>query len=180
MFHSEILEILEPLNTTQRKLFWYPFFDSKFNNGYGSTTTSNHHHAYKGGLVVHTQEVILLADMLGKFHDCWSPELLISASWHDYGKIYDYDENGVKIPGRDKSSHIEDSVCELIQQSVTNGRYYNQGRIIGMIEAHHGKLEWGSLKVPETTEEKVLHMADYISAIGYNLDLNVLHTGIRD
>ena len=171
------------MSLDERAIFRKPFLDPSFQKAYGSSSTSKHHHSYPGGLDQHTREVVVLADMLATIHDCWSRELMIAAAWHDYGKIFDYDENGVKLPGRDKSSHIKDSIHNFEQEVCKFGLYDDKPnkklRIWSMIGSHHGKIEWGSLSVPKAVENKILHTADYISAITNNLDLDVLHTGNR-
>ncbi len=67
----------------------------KFNDGYGARVGTEHaHHAYRGGLMVHTAEVVNNAVKQSE-----SPSLnvnldilKVAAIWHDYGKIWDYDE----------------------------------------------------------------------------------------
>jgi 3'-5' exoribonuclease len=180
MHYRKLFKIVASFTETERDLFWKPLSNQQFLSGYGSSTTSKHHHSYKGGLAAHTEEVIILADALGRTHECWSPELLIAAAWHDYGKIYDYDSEGVKLPGRDKSSHIKDSIEEFDTAAAgSDFELDRRAKVCSIIASHHGKLEWGSLSVPLAAENKVLHIADYISAITYDLDLNVLHTGSR-
>jgi 3'-5' exoribonuclease len=180
MFNSEIVAIANQLNQAEKALFLIPFRDESFQDGFGSSITSAHHHAYRGGLYRHTCEVVVLSDIFGRIHKCWSPELMIAAAWHDYGKIYDYDSAGVKLPGRDKSSHIKDSIEEFDTAAAgSDFELDRRAKVYSIIASHHGKLEWGSLSVPLAAENKVLHIADYISAITYDLDLNVLHTGSR-
>lgn len=50
------------------------------------------HHAYVGGLIIHTSEVLDIATSMAKidYVDANIETIILSAIWHDYGKIFDY------------------------------------------------------------------------------------------
>jgi 23S rRNA maturation-related 3'-5' exoribonuclease YhaM len=143
--------------------------DQDFINGYGAR---EHHHNYKGGLVVHTTEV--LKNCLSVNLDYLNKDvLIISAIWHDYLKKKDYclkvgDGEPPKIAAtkyKEQIYHVAGSWAEFYHQAKKlniNEEFIEQ--IGHCLLSHHGRPEWGSAITPQTPEAVVLHWADCMSA----------------
>lgn len=135
--------------------------DPRFQRGYGSSVDISHkHHAYVGGLVVHTGEVVQYAVVMGEQLGADLDILITAAIWHDFAKIYDYDDAG---PTRYKDSFA--AFCALIQRVVgyKKASHLKLEDIGHCILAHHGRKEWGSPVEPQTREAASLHYADMLS-----------------
>ena len=131
-----------------------------------------HHHNYRGGLIVHTNEVISICKNLCLIYEKLNKDLLLTAAiLHDIGKIetYDLDENNlISINHKGKMlDHIYIG-ANMIEQICERLDIKNETKIqlVHMILSHHGEKElgWGSTVDPLTPEAMALHYADDISA----------------
>lgn len=127
------------------------------------------HQAYLGGLIVHTAEVMRTAlAMAISPHLAADLQVLIPAIiWHDYGKIYDYDNLTTVISYTDHQSlirHLARSYAMFMSkmEGKIDDVYLN--KIGHCILAHHGRKEWGSPVEPITPEAHILHYSDCLSA----------------
>ena len=104
------------------------------------------HHNYIGGLVVHTQECVEIAQtILPKLKKPLNKDEVIAAAiLHDIGKIYEYEIN------------LESGMIEYNEQFkkdwITHSQYgftmcMSEGfpNIAKMIAAHHGRSDWGAM-----------------------------------
>lgn len=147
-------------------------YDERFVKGYGSGTGTDHsHHSYKGGLVVHTAEVMQTAlAMASTPAFVADPQILtIAALWHDYAKIHDYDGEGKGTNYRKLIRHVSGSY-QYYMRTVDKVLGFPPDSLppavveIGhCILAHHGRKEWGSPIEPQTKEASILHYADMMS-----------------
>lgn len=147
-----------------------PLWDDAFWVCSGSSKPFQHHYG-DGGLAQHTLEVTeLCIDIANKFGDPeLKQELLVSAIFHDYGKVWDY----VKIDGVWTSSqhkrnihHISRSVIEwnkhAYEYDKMNPNFIDA--VTHNILAHHGCREYGSPVAPKSRAAWILHLCDGISA----------------
>jgi 3'-5' exoribonuclease len=163
----------------------YPGF-----NWWSAASKANTHHYGRGGLVVHTHEVVSIADCTAQLYNsylvlerplvCNRRDLFLAALFHDVGKIFDYklkdeakDEWG---PAEHKYliHHISRS-AQIWLDAAKEHKY--EGDIEGIwhaILAHHGQKEWGSPVEPRTRLAHILHCSDMISARVEDCD--TLHT----
>jgi 3'-5' exoribonuclease len=128
------------------------------------------HHAYAGGLLEHTLSVCRILDQLANHYRNYYGKavsrdlLLLGGLFHDIGKIYElafdrgteYTKEGQLI-----GHHVQG--CELIDRiSATIPDFPAELKlhVKHMILAHHGKLEYGSPKVPHTLEALLVHYVD--------------------
>lgn len=171
LFRKTMITELEQIINTHisgklRDCCWFVTTHLAFRQGYGAT---KHHHNYKGGLVNHTYEVLMYALGIAKqFPEADLSILVISALWHDFAKIYDYETNTEGQPQnaqyKAQIHHIHGSAIEFaikatqydVDQEVIN-------KVVHCILSHHGRPEWGSAIVPQTLEATILHFADYLS-----------------
>jgi 3'-5' exoribonuclease len=141
-----------------------------------------HHHYGDGGLLKHTYEVASFADDIADSHGYLqqdrsqinSRELFVSAIWHDYGKLWDYQKvNGVWAKHDNHAReihHISRSAMEFASwydQLKNDGEDLsgvNKNNVVHNILSHHGQREWGSPVSPHTREAWILHLADMLSA----------------
>ncbi|OED30444.1 3'-5' exoribonuclease YhaM family protein [Methanosphaera sp. WGK6] len=130
-----------------------------------------HHHNYKGGLLIHTNEVIEICKTLTRIYEDLNYDLLITgAILHDIGKIktYSYKTEDIDITYEGRMlDHIfiGSNLVENILNDI-NAPDDLKINLIHLILSHHGEtsLGWGSPVDPKTSEAKALHYADDISA----------------
>jgi 3'-5' exoribonuclease len=155
--------------------------DTLFRTCYGS---AGKHHAYEGGLAVHVSEVVrgCLA-MAEAYPEADKEVLIVSAIYHDFTKIYEYD---VTKPGTGTYSdgepvkyaktqfskyirHVAGSYGEFLRNIDELDFPYSEAimekfmKIEHCILAHHGRREWGSPVEPQILEAQILHFADMLS-----------------
>lgn len=142
-------------------------FVDKFKMAIGGVTQ---HHNYIGGLAEHTLNSMYIAKTLAYRYNSRNKEIAILATkLHDIGKIEEMNYNGpfnYTLKG-DMEGHIVIGVTMLEKAFEANPELYSEdfkARIKGCIVQHHGKLEYGSPKTPNTEEAYIVHFADYIDA----------------
>lgn len=132
------------------------------------------HHAYRGGLLEHIVSITGIMDAIaGHYGALLNRDLLFLGSFfHDIGKLWEltYDKTtDYSDAGRLIGHHIIG--VELIERKV-RALEAETGRLPGpfpvskilhvkhLVIAHHGKLEYGSPKEPQTLEALVVHAID--------------------
>ena len=139
----------------------------------GCANKLGHHYGY-GGLFKHTYEVCVLCESIAKIyekvHEIKTDELFLSALFHDYGKIWDYELDSstgeyTSAPHKRTIHHISRSAFEwnIIARSCGYDSVATD-RITHNILAHHGQRQYGSPVAPHSRESWLLHCADQISA----------------
>lgn len=137
-----------------------------------------YHHNYKGGLLVHTNEVVEICKTISNIYEDINRDLLISgAILHDIGKIDTYDYRTERIEMNDKGvllDHIFIGAC-IIKEKMNTLKISEKTKIdlIHLILSHHGNVDlgWGSSVNPKIPEAIALHHADDMSAkISKSLD----------
>ncbi len=123
------------------------------------------HQAYVGGLVEHTLNVVRICDTVAQLYPETDRDLLATgALLHDVGKVQEYALGaGIEITdvGRllghvTMGYHlVSDVIGDLLDFPEEKAL-----RIRHMLLSHHGELEWGSPKEPQTVEACILHHAD--------------------
>ncbi len=155
----------------------------------------SYHHAYKGGLILHTLEVVDYALNTADHFPQVEKDILITAClWHDLMKIKEYRWMAFTEVGQRHLEHFESgywrktnedvryfgnhahiimSAAAFSNHALTMDVQANQRRAIEhCILAHHGPVkEWGSPVAPATIEALILHQADMLSA-GYGATKN--------
>jgi len=128
------------------------------------------HHAYAGGLIEHSLSVCRILDMLaGHYRRYYGPAvsrdlLLLGGLFHDIGKIYElsferateYTKEGQLIGHHVLGCELVDRIASQIPDFPADLKI----QVKHLILAHHGKLEYGSPKVPHTIEALLVHMVD--------------------
>ena len=123
------------------------------------------HHGFVGGLLEHTLSVTKLCDFYCKRYPILNRDLLLTAAMcHDIGKVKeisafpvnDYTDDGQLL------GHIVMGAQMLGERAAKiDGFPHNLlAELQHCILAHHGKLEYGSPKVPALIEAVALNYAD--------------------
>ena len=137
-------------------------FAKKFCNSSAAKTV---HHGFVGGLLEHTLSVTKLCDYYCSAYPILQRDLLLTAAMcHDIGKVKeisafpvnDYTDDGQLL------GHIVMGAQMLGERAVKiDGFPHNLlAELQHCILAHHGKLEYGSPKVPALIEAVALNYAD--------------------
>ncbi len=128
------------------------------------------HHAYAGGLIEHTLSVCRILDGLAQHYRRYYGKavsrdlLLIGGLFHDIGKIYELTfERGTEYSKEGQLIGHHVLGCELVDRMANRiSGFPDELRLQTkhLILAHHGKLEYGSPKVPHTIEALIVHYVD--------------------
>lgn len=134
------------------------------------------HHTAVGGLLLHTVEVIKVADNFYKMsvdlgYDCLNRALIIAgAAIHDIGKCMELETSAVGsseyTANSILASHHLSGIAMVVEAATQLGLQNTAecAELCHMIAAHHEKQEWGQLKDPALIEAVLVSKADYISA----------------
>ena len=127
------------------------------------------HHAWLGGLLEQVVSLLGLADRVAAHYPILDRDLLVTGViLHDIGKIrelswdtgFDYTVEGVLL------GHIQIGV-DLVEKTIAGLPDFPdrlRTLVLHMILSHHGKLEFGSPKLPMIPEALVLNFLDDLDA----------------
>jgi 3'-5' exoribonuclease len=123
------------------------------------------HHAFLGGLIEHVLSVCALARVAAGHYTFIDPDLLLTGViLHDIGKIYELNyERGFSYSNDGQLlGHIHIGV-RIVGDKLRGLPQFPpalRSLVEHMILSHHGKLEFGSPKVPQFPEALMLHYLD--------------------
>jgi 3'-5' exoribonuclease len=128
------------------------------------------HHAKFGGLLEHIVSICRLCGLVGQNYPTLNVDLLIyGAIFHDIGKIWELkiDDGGIQYTDKGRLLGHMMLAVELVEKKAS--RIFNFPEDLKdickhMILAHHGKLEYGSPKLPQTLEAYMLWMLDELDS----------------
>jgi 3'-5' exoribonuclease len=127
------------------------------------------HHAWLGGLLEHVVSLITLADRVAPHYPMLDRDLLLTGViLHDIGKVtelsweigFEYTVEGMLL------GHIQmgSALTEKTIDRLPNFPPRLKTLVLHMILSHHGKLEFGSPKLPMIPEALVLSFLDDLDA----------------
>jgi 3'-5' exoribonuclease len=127
------------------------------------------HHAWLGGLLEHVVSLLKLADRVAPHYPLIDRDLLLTGViLHDIGKVrelsweigFEYTVEGMLL------GHIQigAALTEHTIDSLPNFPPKLKTLVLHMILSHHGKLEFGSPKLPMIPEALVLNFLDDLDA----------------
>ena len=127
------------------------------------------HHAWLGGLLEHVVSLLTLADRVAPHYPILDRDLLLTGViLHDIGKVrelswntgFEYTVEGTLL------GHIQmgAALAERTMDSLPNFPPKLKTLVLHMILSHHGKLEFGSPKLPMIPEALVLNFIDDLDA----------------
>lgn len=127
------------------------------------------HHAWLGGLLEHVVSLLGLAEKVAAHYSTLDRDLLLTGViLHDIGKIreltwatgFDYSVEGVLL------GHIQMGV-DLVEKTIARLPNFPprlRTLVLHLILSHHGKLEFGSPKLPMIPEALALNFVDDFDA----------------
>lgn len=126
------------------------------------------HHAYQSGLLEHILSCTKLAVTLSPHYKVNKSYVVAGCVLHDLCKIYeltegpvvDYTEEGKLIGHLVKGLEVVDHFCSKIK----NFPYPVKTHIKHILLAHHGEYEYGSPKIPHTSEAYLVHLIDLMDS----------------
>jgi 3'-5' exoribonuclease len=123
------------------------------------------HHAYRGGLLEHIHSIAGVMEALVKHYSFLDRDLLIfGAIYHDIGKIYELDlSEGIHYTQSGRLVGHMALACEMIDakaSAIPDFPSDVKDVLKHIVLSHHGKLEYGSPKLPMMPEAIVVAMID--------------------
>jgi 3'-5' exoribonuclease len=127
------------------------------------------HHAWLGGLLEHVVSLLGLADSVAAHYPLLDRDLLVTGViLHDIGKVreltwetgFDYSVEGVLLGHIQMGANLVDKTIAGLPDFPERLRTL----VLHMILSHHGKLEFGSPKLPMTPEALALSFIDDFDA----------------
>lgn len=126
------------------------------------------HHAYQSGLLEHILSCTKLAVNLSPMYGVNENYVVAGAVLHDLCKIYEltddlnveYTEEGKLIGHLVKSLEIVDRFSYRIKDFP----YQTKMHLKHILLSHHGEYEYGSPKIPQTSEAMLVHMIDLMDS----------------
>ncbi len=155
----------EHLNRLMKIIFEEKQF---FNRFLKSPAAKSWHHNYAGGLLEHSISVAKICDFSSNLYGLDRDLMIAGALLHDVGKVEEYDSN-VGIDFSDAGRLIGHFVIadRMITETAAKIDLFPAKKLLKlrhMILAHHGEFEKGSVRLPQTLEAMVLHLADNLDA----------------
>lgn len=133
------------------------------------------HHAYRSGLLEHILSCSELALVLSKHYHVNPNYVVAGCILHDLCKIYEltdglnveYTEEGKLVGHLVKGLEIVDRFSYKIKDFP----HYLKMHLKHILLAHHGEYEYGSPKVPQTSEAYLVHLIDMMDSKMGSLDI---------
>ncbi len=167
---KELLALLEAITDHNVKVLIQAFLedDDVVGRLRRAPAAKSVHHAYAGGLLEHTVSCLKLAHRLCDHYPQVDRDLLVAgAFFHDLGKIrelsYDrqveYSDEGRLI------GHLVMTAQWIHDKARRVGVPRDlEHQVVHLVLAHHGRLDYGSPKVPMTLEALLTHEIDEIDS----------------
>ena len=126
------------------------------------------HHAYQSGLLEHILSCTKLANTLAPHYKVNRSYVIAGCILHDLCKIYElsegpvveYTEEGKLIGHLVKGLEIID----LFTAQINNFPYSVKTHLKHILLSHHGEYEYGSPKIPHTSEAFLVHLIDLMDS----------------
>lgn len=123
------------------------------------------HHAYRGGLIEHIHSIAQVMESVAKHYTFLDRSLLIfGAIYHDLGKVFELDlSEGIHYTQSGRLVGHMVLACEMVDKAANAIAGFPQDLrdvLKHIVLSHHGKLEYGSPKLPMIPEAIVVAMID--------------------
>lgn len=128
------------------------------------------HHAYPGGLAEHMLSCVRLAQRLADHYPMVDRDLLVAGAFlHDLGKVAElsYDKGGTGYTDEGRLvGHLVMTAQWIHERARTLPGFPKELELhlTHIVLAHHGRLEYGSPKLPMTLEAFLVHELDEIDS----------------
>jgi len=117
------------------------------------------HHCYRGGLLEHSVSMADVAKILSTNYALNTDLMVAGALLHDIGKLYELTENGEYTRRGKLIGHLSIGVTEIEKRVKADIPIIVH--LEHLIASHHGMLEWGAIKKPQTPEAELLFNIDF-------------------
>lgn len=129
----------------------------------------NVHHPFVGGLLEHTLSVMQLAHRIADHYPRADRDLLVAGAFlHDLGKTREFDlEGGIDYSTEGRLVGHLIFTSQWIHQKASRIEGFPRElemHLVHLVAAHHGELEKGSPKVPQTLEAMIVHALDELDS----------------
>lgn len=170
--YSKLLKLVDSIKAPYMKELLESFFvkDEAFIKNFKKHSAAKSvHHGFSGGLLEHTLSVAELCSDLAAHYDYLDRDLLVTAGLcHDIGKVEElsgFPQNIYTDEGQ-LLGHIVIGTW-MVRDHIADIPDFpekKKNELLHCILSHHGKLEYGSPKVPMLVEAEALQFADNIDA----------------
>lgn len=167
---DEFFKYVDSIQNVHLKELLKAIFDDKefFTRFSYSPAAKSWHHNYIHGLLEHTVSVTRLCAFLAQYYNVNYDLLITGALLHDAAKVYEYDQKpSIEFTNIGRLvGHLtlgDQLVCAKAAQ-LNNFPAELLMLVRHLILAHHGEYEKASVRLPQTLEALVLHMADNLDA----------------
>jgi 3'-5' exoribonuclease len=132
-----------------------------------SSAAKSIHHSERGGLLSHIVSICKLMDFMGNHYPDLNKDLLIfGALFHDFGKIWELEINAHDQVSYTQKGQLLGHIylsCEFIEKKTQKILGFpDELKIVlkHIVLSHHGKVEYGSPKLPMLPEALMVAMID--------------------
>jgi len=167
---SEFFRYVDAIDDPYLNKLLHIIMDDKefFTSFLSAPAAKSWHHNYISGLIDHTVAVARLCDFLALQYPVNYSLLLCGALLHDVGKVYEYRQKPV-IDFTDIGRLVGHLTLadQLICQTAAKIDKFPAELLMHLrhlILAHHGEYEKASVRLPQTIEALLLHLADNLDA----------------
>lgn len=169
--YNELISVFENLEDPWVKrlglsLLQDPEISSRFGR---APAAKSIHHAFVGGLLSHSMQLVRLTDAVAPLYPEADRSILVfGAVFHDFGKIFELSyERGFEYTDEGKLvGHIPIGTIILDQhiRAIEGFPSQLEYQLKHILLSHHGRLEYGSPKVPQTIEAEIVHLLDTLDS----------------
>jgi 3'-5' exoribonuclease len=133
------------------------------------------HHAYQSGLLEHILSCTELAVTLSRHYKVNDNYVVAGCILHDLCKIYELTD-GVNVEYTEEGKLVGHLVkgLELVDRfsyKIKNFPHYLKMHLKHILLSHHGHYEYGSPKIPQTSEAYLVHLIDLMDSKMGTFDL---------
>src|SRR5665647_2040778 len=126
------------------------------------------HHAYKSGLLEHILSCTELAMFLSRHYHVNGNYVVAGCILHDLCKIYELTD-GINVEYTEEGKLVGHLVkgLEIVDRysyKIKNFPHYTKMHLKHILLAHHGEYEYGSPKIPQTSEAYLVHLIDLMDS----------------
>ncbi len=167
---EEFFRYVESVKEVHLKQLLKSIFEDKefFSKFAYAPAAKSWHHNYIHGLLEHTVSVACLCEYCAGHYNVNYDLLITGALLHDVGKVYEYQQSpAIEFTDLGRLvGHLtigDQMVCAKAAQ-INNFPSELLMLVRHMILAHHGEYEKASVRLPQTIEALILHLADNLDA----------------
>ena len=133
------------------------------------------HHAYQSGLLEHILSCTELSVILSKHYQVNENYVVAGAILHDLCKVFELSE-GPNVDYTDEGKLVGHLVkgLEIVDKFAAKIPHFPSGlkmHLKHILLSHHGEYEYGSPKIPQTSEAYLVHLIDMMDSKMNSLDM---------